>query len=549
MSLFSHIGFFGALRGPRLLGGLTAAVLFVVDPGIGAAQDDFSPDISGIKLVVPQVRGKKSWGRDPLTRSLRENIRDGVDLLNHEDFRSQQKELRLRGKAAYRAQNLAKAGQAIGADFVLYVRITRQRWLYTATALLIDTESGAEKMNFRSQYYKPKEEAEDRGFRIARRTLQKLVTLMEAGEILTPDDPPVERPGSEPLAFIPPADSANAGEAQTEAAPSTFDNAPFERVDDVETPATPDLGPETLGPEMGLEDQGVDHLAQADPELAAAPLARAGSGLGQVESTSLSSESPATVVSQPPARGAHSIEVLRISVGAGAGFVRTYDVGSDAVAESRLSHTLSPMGLFSADIEITVPEVPFFGRVSSSLRPVNYSLDVQNSVPVEGSGILLNLSGLFGYQIGINGNDRSSIRLMPAAGVRFAMASAAAEINDVVLSSDSLAVVAGMMLRWPINDRLEINVGLDGGYVFSYSEDPTTTGDNGAGFVVGADLGAQIWLTDSIGVMIDNRFVVESVSLDGTPTRAVRTSERDGLTNASVTTRDLFTSVGVVFRL
>ena len=168
----------------RLLGGWVAAGLVLFDPALAAAQDDDSvPDISEIKLVVPRARGKKSWGRDTLTQSLRKHLAEGVNLISHRQFLRQRKKLRIRSSAVFRSENLAKVGRAIDAQFVLAVVIKRQRWLYTATARLIDTETGAEKMNFRSQYYKPGAEAEDRGFRIARRTLQKLGTLLDANEV------------------------------------------------------------------------------------------------------------------------------------------------------------------------------------------------------------------------------------------------------------------------------------------------------------------------------------------------------------------------------
>ena len=543
MSVSTYIG--QPRRRPRLIHVLVAIALgFLVIPSRSAAQET-SADVSGVKVVVPQARGRRNWGRDQLTASIRKTIGDGALLLDPGDYTQAQKKLKIRGRAANRPQNMARAARAIGAQFVLDVRISRQRWLYTATARLIDAETGEEKMNFRSQYYKPRAEAEDRGFRIATRTLQKLGTLLESGEI--PGmiaSQAVERPGRDPMAFVPPADIADPKDDT-----SSPQDDPFGRVDQDE----PDQASSTRS-----SDRDDDALAAHDsagssgfapPPPAEAPFSPESSGSGttsQFESTPPTT----TAVSEPaPTSFARPLEVLRISISAGAEFVRAYDVTSDAVTNSELSHALSPLGLVSAEIEAIVPDIPFFFRTSASFRPVNYSLDVQNSVPVEGSGILLNALGLVGYQIALSGNERSSIRLIPSAGIRLALSSAAAEINDVVLSSTSLAAIGGLTFRWPLNDVLELDIGVDGGYVFSYSESPTTTGNDGAGFVVGGDLSAQIWLTDTIGILVDNRFVFESVSFKGAPTRAVQESEQAGLTDATVSTRDLFTSVGVIFRL
>lgn len=550
-------------RGPRLLGGWAVALLLLSDPVAAPAQvSPTTQDLSAIKVVIPSARGKKRWGRDALTSSLRKNLADGVQVVDHRDFRRQQRKLRLRGRAAFRGKNLARAGEAAGAQYVLSVRITRQRWLYTATARLIDTQTGQEKMNFRSQYYKPKEEAEDRGFRIARRTLLKFGELAEAGELQV-GTPATERPGSEPLAFVPPADSAELAEGSPSvggesAAP--FDNAPFERIDD-EEPAPDDGSAFSAGSPTservdnepfrsdsdspGADDSGFSSsFASEDDDTSSSFESESSGGFSSSASSGVVSEAPPTQVSKP-------FELLRIWIGAGAQFVRTYDLEGDTIANSEISHSLSPLGLVVGDVEFTVPSIPFYARVFTSFRPVSYSVETVDANPqvVEGSGTLINVTGLVGYQIGFSGNDQSSARLIPTAGIRAAIASAANEVNNVILDSTSLAAVGGILFRWPINDVLEIDVGVDGGYVFSYSEGPdTNSGDNGAGFMIGADLGAQIWLTDSIAVAIDNRFVLESVGLDGAVTRQLPAAE-SGLANASISTRDLFTSVGVVFRL
>lgn len=147
-----------------------------------------------IAIVVPKAIGQRGWGGGALVQSLRESLRSQVGaVVSRAKVRAAQRSLRLDRNSKNQPLGLALAGQAVGADYILRVEITRKRWLYTAHALLIDSQDGRIRMNFRSQYFKPTSEARDRGQRIAITTVKKLKKLLGS--------PALQRQ-SEPLAAV-----------------------------------------------------------------------------------------------------------------------------------------------------------------------------------------------------------------------------------------------------------------------------------------------------------------------------------------------------------
>ncbi|MCA9556130.1 MAG: hypothetical protein KC933_39255, partial [Myxococcales bacterium] len=185
--------------------GLAALVVAAAAP---AQAEDWPASVQGLKVVVPPARGKPAWGSTRISKAVQKHMKDALgELVSPTAFAKAQKKLKLKGKARYSDANLAKAGQAAGAQWVLDLEITKQKWLYTATARLINTETGQEQMNFRSQYYKPTKESADRGFRIAKRTVEKLDTLTREGPL--PVIGPIasgQRPSNDPRPLPPPGD-------------------------------------------------------------------------------------------------------------------------------------------------------------------------------------------------------------------------------------------------------------------------------------------------------------------------------------------------------
>jgi len=143
------------------------------------AQSDIPPEVQGIKIAVPMARGKSAWGTKQVTKSLRKFIARGTGaLISNKKLSRAQKNLGHTGSKKYKQKKLAVAGRSAGADYVLMVRVTKKGWAYTAHAILINTVNGNTDMDFRSAYFKPKEEGPDRGIRIGKTTLGKIAKLI-----------------------------------------------------------------------------------------------------------------------------------------------------------------------------------------------------------------------------------------------------------------------------------------------------------------------------------------------------------------------------------
>lgn len=126
-------------------------------------------------------------------------------------------------------ERLAKAARKLGAPFVLRVELSRRGWLYEAHAILIDAKSGEQRMDFTSGYYKPRQEAADRGKRIARVTINKIETL---------------------LSELPPVAVKT---EQTEVEEPPPPPPPPELIDEVPTEGGSEFAVDTLLDELGLE--------------------------------------------------------------------------------------------------------------------------------------------------------------------------------------------------------------------------------------------------------------------------------------------------------
>jgi hypothetical protein len=473
--------------------------LMLTAPAVASAED-WPASVRGLKVVVPVARAKRSHGRKVITDSVRKTMAQGLgELISPKALKKAQRKLKLRGSKRFSDKNLAAAAREAGAQWLLDIKVTKKKWLYTATARLINTETGAEQMNFRSQFYKPKKEGKDRGFRIAKRTIEKLDALTREGPLPALDGGSQDRPTQQPTAVAPPSDLTK---------------------DDVGTQPSGTADPLA----QRLDDPPPD-AAPADP----APTA-------------------AAATTPPPPPGDDDTELLRFSIAAGSGLLRTYSLSSDAVAASQLSYQLDPVSLIFADAEIIVPGVPVTAIFKGAFRPVGFTVDPPGQDTQRPSGSLIDASFMAGYHLNLSGQGRRAMRLVPLVGARMNVSSGS-DSGGILVSSTLLAVQAGAMARLPINDVLEINLQAEGGLVASYSESPANSGTGGSGFMAAGEIGARIWLSPAIAIAFDNRFTYEQISFTGAPTRILPASEQANLQNVSVSTKDLRASIGVAFRL
>lgn len=525
----------------RLSVSLVAAALLTSAP---AGAQELPAAVRGLKVVVPDALGAKAHGVPQLSRGLRSVMSEGVgELIPAKDFEAAKKRLKIK-PGETEPEVLAKAGREVGAQYIVHVEISKKGWLYTAKAILINVELGVAQMDFRSQYYKPAQEAGDRGQRVARRTLEKIDELLRDGRppavgavAATPPPKPPERVDDDLK-----VDRGLGGQLAKTDPPKV---APKTEPPKAEPPrAEP---PKAEPPRAEPPREADTSFARLDDDPPSARVEEPGRGRADLSATPGDGASASATFT--PTRVEEARELLRISLTGGSGLLRTYSLGSPGLASSGLSYALDPLSLIAAEVELIAPGVPVALTLRGAFRPVRYDVEVRDQDTASPSGSLLDLSAFVGYHLGVAGSGRETVSVIPALGVRFGSASVATHPGDIVLSTSAVATLFGVGVRLPVNEVLELGFGLDGGPILAYSESPTTTGETTSGITAGGDLSARIWLSRGVAIAFDNRFTWERVSMDGRPTRRLPLSEAGQLENATITTRDLRTSVGVAFRL
>ena len=475
---------------------LVAGALFATAPMSARAQEDLPDEIRGVRIVVPAVRGKPSWGSQRLTRALRRDLEKGVGtLVPPKALAAAQKKLKIRGNDRYTDANLARAGKEAGAEYVLSVRIIRKGWLYTAHAVLINADTGEQQMDFRSGYFKPKKEAADRGKRIAKTTLGKIAKLLQ-------EAPPAEMAAG---AFPDAPEQANAGSAGD---------------DDILS--------------LRLED---DPPTSGGTASASTPSGQASAASGG-----------AVAVLTPEREDDDDGDLVTASLTAGSGLLHTYDLSSADVDSSGLSYRLSPVALLAADVEVRIPGVGVGAIARLAFSPVLFEVNVDNAKVAEPGGSLLDFAFGLNIHLPISGSGRRAYEVVPAAGLRLVSLAVDKHPGYIILESSSVTPFVGVAMNLPVTDALAVSVGLDGGFVVSYTEAPDATGtSSNGGLQIGGALGLRYWLMDMIGLSLETRFDMQSVSLGGKANRQL--PQQEELEDASISTKDLRTSIGVAFRI
>lgn len=170
--------------------------LIVIAVGSYGAPASAAIPLEQTKIVVPEASGQARWGTAAISRTIRRELATGVqEVLGQSQFDTARKKLGIDARSLSPA-DLAKIAQSLDAQYLLRVVVDKKGWLYTARATLVSAATGELQMNFEVGYYKPEDEAADRGERIGKRTLQKLAVLLAAQEEAPPVvvEPPVEQP-------------------------------------------------------------------------------------------------------------------------------------------------------------------------------------------------------------------------------------------------------------------------------------------------------------------------------------------------------------------
>jgi hypothetical protein len=241
-------------------------------------------------------------------------------------------------------------------------------------------------------------------------------------------------------------------------------------------------------------------------------------------------------------------EFLRVSVGYGAGLIRAYELVSPGLGRSSVSHQLDPLAHYAGRIDLRVPGGVFGMALSGSFRPVSYQVDAGAEGSSAPGGSLTEAGGAALWHLSL-GRGTRALTLIPQLGARLALGSVEPHPGNAVLSTTAFALTGGLAVRGRPVANLELQAGLDGGILLSYTESPRTSGGSPRGFTAGGDLGARLWLTRSLALGLDVRFGMDRVAFVDEPTRRLPPIEEGRLSDLELTVTELRSSVGATFRM
>lgn len=227
------------------------------------AQEAAPASARSIKVLAPDARGLASWGTDDMSRAIQRELRAELGaVFDEKDLRREARALGIAPKDLLTPTQLARVAKKLGAQYVLLTVVTKKGWLYTARAVLVDAADASIGMDFRSDYYKPKSEARDRGVRVARKAIYKLGVLLE----------------SRPTAGAGSGGEAVAGDTGAGAAADTAGDGTASAGDGAGAEASGDTGGEVAGEASG--DAGSDSGGEVAGEASAGDASSSGDEYG-----------------------------------------------------------------------------------------------------------------------------------------------------------------------------------------------------------------------------------------------------------------------------
>ncbi|MFO0728383.1 MAG: hypothetical protein U1E65_31700 [Myxococcota bacterium] len=527
-------------------------------------------DLNGVKLAIPDAKGPAAYGGPKIMKELKSRLAAaGMVLIEQAELNKAGKEAKL--KPANEA-DLTQLAKRLGAPFVLRLTVSKKGWLYTAAAVLVNTENGETQMDFKSGFYKPGEEGADRGERIAAKVLEKLGTLTAGGIGAIAVAPPSKGDKGDSLneRLDEPTKPAKGGggsvnermDEPTKPAKGGGGGV-NERLDEPPPPkgggdVKPNPYADKPAPSTPPITERLDDKPRPSPS--PSPVAVASNNPPPPSpspsprwqpsgpSPSSSGSNSASVQVRPETDDSEKADTFRATVGAGSGLVHSFGLSQQSSAASSLSYSLSPLSLFAGDAEFIFQKIHLGvgGRVAFS--PIRFGVTA-GGVAADPFGTLLDfMLGLKGH-FALSGSGRHALELVPSAGMRFTLLGVSNHIANVIHGYTEIAPVLGVELRLPVGERFEALAGVEGGIVLSHSESPADLSDGSfsSGFLFGAGLGGRLWLSTGVGIALDARFDTRSMKLSGPSQRQAPVGE--DLTNVGVSTTDLRVGLGVAFRI
>ncbi len=241
---------------------------------------------------------------------------------------------------------------------------------------------------------------------------------------------------------------------------------------------------------------------------------------------------------------------FRVALSIGSELTNGYRVNA-ADQETGLGYDLGPLPRVDLSAQYLWRAIRLGIRLEYGFTPLTYA--VANEAPDDeqrGAGSLFSFGGQIFYAIDVaRFGSQGRITLYPLLGASFtALRADEAGDDSIFLGYDATEILGGARGRVLLSDSLAIEVDLRAGAVVGYSEAPTTTGDDGSGFVLQTGGSIRYWLGSSVALASDLTYQFRQTGLSGTGTRAVFSTD-PALEDATVSTAHLRLTGTVIFSL
>ncbi len=248
---------------------------------------------------------------------------------------------------------------------------------------------------------------------------------------------------------------------------------------------------------------------------------------------------------KPRAHGEFGI--VRAGVAGGFQAASAYTVALEG-QPTGLAYSLTPLALVDATVSVRIPQVGLFFGARADFSPVKYAIDVMPPVdPAEPKGRFLSAGGTIGYEVVDHRfSEAVHLRFSPVIGINWSSMSVQSQgDNTVVVSWSAIDANGGVEASLILLQSLAIELHGRGGYVFSYSESPKTTGEGGAGFDLNAGLALRYWILDLFGVYLDTTYEYMKVGMSGMGSR-VGFVDDPPIVDATIYSADLKLGAGLM---
>ncbi|MBI4816886.1 MAG: hypothetical protein HY791_11540 [Deltaproteobacteria bacterium] len=441
---------------------------------------------------------------------------------------------------------VGQAAWRLGAAYVVMLDVEKKGTTFTARARVIDVAQNEVRMDFRSNYRK-RGEAKDRGKRLATKAIERIrvfeaesaASASEGGEEETnPDRRPVA--GSKVPNQDEPVEPSEAPRREPEG-PGIERRVVVtqpERDSEPEQNTERERGGE---PGAGLErSPGPARIPEArstEPEerepTAAAPRA---------SEPALTEPAPTSAETSTETKRASQGPLIRASAGVGTGIVRIHKISSAAVAQSKLSYSMAPVALLTADLGLTLPGSGAGVRVRGLFSPVRFGVSILDLAEAPGGSILQ-----LAFALESRFRVLSFLGLAASAGLRFETLTVDPNSANVIVSSQTTIPYAGLEVELELNEELSFLLSTELGLTASQAQAPVDDGKLEGGFDFAVGGGVRYWFSEAMGLAVDGRYDAVTAKLSGTSGRQLPVGE--ALEDVTTSTKDLRLMVGLALRL